>query len=938
MMYTLNLSDHFANKIADYILTHTDNPLKIAQTQIILPTKRACRSVKEAFVRRSADKPLLLPQLTALYELEDLSISLPEAVSPIERLFLLARLCLAKPNIDTVDKAIKIAVSLTEILDEFYVYEASLDKLDEIVPYRELALHWNESLTFLDIIRTAWPNILKERGKIDVADRRVRLINQLTNRIQSCAINTPIILAGFDGSMPAVNRLIKALIKKDNALILLDCFNEKLTEEDWENIHANHYQQAFKKLLKSIDCTSQDIALLSTTEVPHEKLIHESLKPAEQTEEWRQTKITSDVLKCVKRIDCDNPDEEALTIATIMRGVLETPEKTAALVTTDRNLARRVILEMRRWGIKLDDSAGTPLHHTSVGIFLSLIADYALKQGDGISTLALLKHPLAADGLFPADLRTRIRTAEKQARRQGVRLNYSLQTDTSAFCKLFHDNQPIPFDTLLTAHLTLAEALATSSDRSGIERLWESDTGIESYRFFNELKEYAPIIGTITPTHYPDALNLLMSTISIRPRYGMHPRLDILGPIEARLTHPDVCIIGGLNEGSFPTLPKTGPWLSRPMRIAAGLPALETEIGTQSMDFAHCFCASEVYLTRSLKIDGSQTIPSRFLSRLEAVLKGADINWTAEKPILPRLLDTPDVFEKIERPAPIPPKSLRPQKLSVTNIERLMRNPYGVYARYILNLYPLAELEKFSEKNMYGIALHKAIEKMIQNNNFNFDSNRLYKEMEVQLKELNISDSALVLYRPKLKKAAEFIMQEQINRATYIKHSYVETTGNIQFSLCDGTLFTLTAKADRIDIMKNGTAEIIDYKTGILPSYKAIKAGYAPQLPLEGLILQQDGFQDIKGHPTDISLYFWKISGKGNGGEINEVIPARQEKAYNTLINDSFNGLKNVINAYQNDTKSYEAYPDPKYVIHDDYAQLARVKEWLSEDDEGAEA
>ncbi len=937
MIYTLNLSAHFTDCITDFILAQKQNPIQLAQTRIILPTKRACRCMKEAFIRRCGNQPLLLPQLTALYEIENLNEYIPDGISSTERLFLLARLCLAKPNINTLDEAIKIAMSLTQILDEFYLHEASLDQLEKIVPYHELATHWNESIEFLDILRKAWPEILKEHGKIDAADRRIRLIKHLTHQIQSGSINEPIILAGFDGAIPAVNNLIKALTNKNNALIFLDGMNNNINEEGWENIHANHYQYTFKKLLKSLKRNSESIPLLTENTVLHEPLIHESLKPAEQIEEWRHIALNSKVLNNVHRIDCETLNEEALTIATLLRQVLETPEKTGALVTTDRNLARRVILEMRRWGVELDDSAGTPLHHTPVGVYLSLLADYALQGGNGQSTVTLLKHPLAADGFYPTELRYKVRIAEKTARQKNARLYYPLQSDLTSFLTYFTNNIPVSFETLLTEHLKAAELLATSNDRSGIERLWQSDAGEQAYRFFNELKEHAHIVGNILPEHYPGTLALLMSGLSVRPKFGMHPRLDILGPIEARLAHPDVCIIGGLNEGTFPTQPDTGPWLSRPMRIAAGLPPLEAEIGTQCMDFAHCFCAKEVYLTRSMKMDGSQTIPSRFLSRIEAVLNGAGQNWKIHKPYISRMIDKPENYEKIERPMPAPPKELRPKKLPVTGIEKLMQNPYGIYAQYILNLKKLPDLEKYSENRAFGIAIHAAIETMLKNNNFHFNSNLLLKEMKAKLKALNITDSDLALCLPRLKKMADFIMERHKEQNNFIKDLFTETCGAIHFDLCDGTSFTLTAQADRIDIKKDNTAEIIDYKTGVTPSQSEITKGMKPQLPLEGLILQQGGFSDIKTRPNDIALTFWKITGKNQGGEVKNMIIKSDDDNGFDLLKSSFEGVKNLLNAYQNSTKPYESQPNPKIVKYDEYDHLARVKEWLSEDDtEGA--
>ena len=935
MIYTMNLSDNFTDKIVEHILSQSDNPLAIAQTHIILPTKRACRTLKEAFVRRCQDKPLLLPKMTALYEIENISVSIPEAISQTERLFLLTRLCMAKPHMDTLDKALKMAVSLTKILDECYLFEVDLNQLETLVPHQELAVHWNESIEFLNIIRTNWPLILQERGKIDIMDRRVRLFNLLARQIEQQQYQTPLILAGLDGSIPAVKKLIKTASQHKNALILFDGLNNKIEIDEWDSIHANHYQYTFKRILKHLKLLDTKVPILSIKEVPHEQLIHEALKPADQTFEWRDTNLTIQNLQNVHRFDCENLHEEALTIATILRQVLETPEKTAALVTNDRNLARRVILEMKRWGIELDDSAGTPLHHTPVGIFLSLLADYGQKNGTGQTIRSLLKHPLAADGLKPNELRLKIRIAEQTARSQNKKLSLEIQTDTREFLSFFKEDKPVSFQKILLLHLQTAEQLATSSDRTGIERLWQSDAGETAYHFFTDLIEHADIIGEVLPSRYTEILTFLMSSVSIRAKYGMHPRLDILGPIEARFSHPDVCIIGGLNEGIFPSVPDTGPWLSRQMRHLIGLPSPEADIGTQSMDFAHCFCASEVYLTRSLKADGSQTIPSRFISRLEAVLSGANINWQIQKPIIARLIDCPTTYEKTERPSPVPSKELRPTKLSVTNIKRLVTNPYGIYARYILRLFPLNELEQFSDRSMYGTALHKAFEKIIKENGSNFDYNMLLDEIELQLKELNMTESTLNLYRPRLKKVAQFVVEQQRLKAPHIQQTFCETEGQFTFPLEDGTPFTLTAKADRIDFYKNKSIEIIDYKTGSVPSIADIHRGYEPQLPLEGLIAMQNGFSELPHKPTDISLKFWKVSGTGLGGTIQNIVKQKSNLTDNDIIQSSFEGLKHILNAYNNDTKPYEAHVVPNLTKYDDYEHLARVKEWLGEDEDG---
>lgn len=932
MIYTLNLSENFADKLVEMILSSSKNPFEIAQTQVILPTKRACRAVKEAFIHQCKNKSLLLPHLTALYDINTLEEDIPQAISKLERTLLLSRLCRLKPNIDTLEKGLMVAVSLGELLDEFYQFEANLDDLEKLVPNSEFAQHWNETIQFLEIIRTAWPTLLKERGQIDEMDRKIRLINAFTNKIIKNPPSHQIIIAGFDGAIPSVSRLICKLNEIGNNLILLHGFNSNLTTEDLKYISCNHYQYTFKKLIQILHFYPKQIKEVSNYILPQEKLIKEAFRPAEQTDKWRDTIFQKEVLKNIFRIDCESINEEALTIALILRKTLETPEKTATLVTNDRMLARRVILEMKRWNIELNDSAGTPLHHTPLGVFLSLIAQAGKELCDGISLLSLLKHPLAADCISPIELRLNIKKAEKIARQSHKKLLINLNTDLTNFSKLFEKEIPISFGLIFKEHLKIAEQLATSSDRSGSERLWNNEAGQTAYAFLTELGEYAPLLGEILPSTYPDIFVFLISSVSIRPNYGIHPRLNIFGPIEARLTHPDVCIISGLNEGTFPMLPDAGPWLSRQMRQALSLPSLETKIAVQEMDFAHCFCASEIYLTRSLKIDGSPTIPSRFLSRIEAVLQANDIQWEIQTPRLAQLMDTPNVFERIERPTPKPPVTTRPKKLSVTNIELLMRNPYAIYAKYILNLYPLDELECIEDHQVYGSAIHAVFENFLKESPYFTDSKELAEQIKIQLEKANMSDYSIAFFESKIEKIASFLVEIQKHRQNSTKEIIPETTGEITLLLEDGTPFTLFCKADRIDILKDNSIEIIDYKTGSLPTFNDIKNGFSPQLPLEALIVQKNGFTNIS--PTsNIKLSYWKLTGKKNGGELIPIPSSFQKTDVNELIESSFKGIINVLNEFNQETCAYEASPHPEKVKFNSYEQLSREKEWLTTDD-----
>src|SRR5262249_21326529 len=86
--------------------------------------------------------------------------------------------------------------------------------------------------------------------------------------------------------------------------------------------------------------------------------------------------------------------EEARAIALAMRETLEQPDRTAALVTPDRGLARRVAAELGRWRIAVDDSAGLPVLETLPARFVRLLLETAQSDFAPIPLLGLLKHPL----------------------------------------------------------------------------------------------------------------------------------------------------------------------------------------------------------------------------------------------------------------------------------------------------------------------------------------------------------------------------------------------------------------------------------------------------------------------------------------------------------------------------------------------------------------
>ncbi|MDY6407596.1 MAG: PD-(D/E)XK nuclease family protein [Pseudomonadota bacterium] len=923
MIETVGLADNLADKIVDIVLKKIDhNPLMAAQIQIILPTRRAAVIIKNAFLKRSLQKPILIPKLIPLYDLDNLAEDIPPAMSALERALTLQKLCAEIPNITTPEGALKVAISLGQVLDEFYQFEAPTKNLSELVQNPIFAEHWNETIVFLDIITKEWPKILANKGMIDEADRRIRLIDSYTRNLSQTT--DFIIAAGLDGGLPVVRRLLAQIDARENGLILMEGLDTTLTEQELKSLPENHYLYGIKQILEELKKTPQMVQS-SRFPLSKELLMMQALAPADSTEQWQHVKIPSESISHVKRIDCDTDADEATTIALILRGALEVPEQTAALVTPNRALARRVISQMRRWNIILDDSAGTPVLQTEAGIFLSLIAQVGLSHQDPIDLLSLLKHPLCADGQNPMFFRKQVKVWEKEARLNETAFTPLLSTDLAPFCEMFNNGNVLtPFKTILTAHIRLAEALATSSDRTGAERLWGTDTGKVIFEFLINLVQQADLIGKIEPAFYGRIMEILLAGLNVRPSYGMHPRLDILGPIEARFHHADICIIGGLNEGVFPPVPETGPWLNRKMRQDLLLPQPEIKISEMAYDFAHCFCSPRVYLTRAKKTDGTETIPSRFISRMEAVLMGNQIPFSIFKNDWAETLDRPNKTETIAPPAPCPPVSARPKKLSVTRIEMWMRNPYAIYARYVLGLFPLKNLNTKERQQLYGVAVHDALEAFIRKNPNNCDKAELMAVMRESLSRVGMTETDQTFFLSRFDQTADFIIANQSIHANLIQQSLTEASGEVTFDV-EGIPFTLTGKADRIDLFKNGSVRILDYKTGTVPSVKEVVSGYAPQLPLEALILIKNGFKDLKSAPI-CDLVYWKLASKADDCKI---ISLTEKKKATDLIDESFQGLFNLIRIFNQQNTPYEACPVAgKEPTFNDYEHLSRSAEW----------
>ena len=923
------------------------------------------------------------------------ALDLPPAIPDLQRKLLLTRLIMTRSDHrgekPTADQAARLAGELARFLDQVQTENCQFDDLKGLVP-EEFAEHWQLTLEFLQILTLHWPGILATQDVSDRAMRRNALIKAQIELWQDNIPQTPVLIVGSTGPFPALRDLMAAVLAMPKGRVVLPGLMSGVSHEDWAAIQddAAHPQHLLDKTLRHIGRSADSVlpwpALGGDSDVTIERrrLAREALRPAKTTHHWRHiTGFAPDVLGGVLRVDCSGAREEATTIAVMMRDALENPAMTCALVTPDRGLARRVATELRRWEVEIDDSAGIPLHDTAPAIYLRLVVRAVQEEFAPVPLLELLKHPLSAAGLPPETFRVLTRVLEQHvlrgarpgpgldglqtaldgwrdefiermknsgsehahARIERTRDDHARLTDLVARCAecltpladLNADKTLSPVGAL-RSHIMAAEALAASDTQPGADRLWRGEAGEALADFVHELLNALGEFVAMPGNRYGAFLDALMADRAVRPRYGKHPRLFIWGTVEAQMQQADLTILGGLNEGVWPPEAGADPWMSRPMRQKFGLPAPEHRVGQSAHDFQQLFCSPNVVMTRALRVEGTPTVPSRWLLRIENILRKSGVSMetadAAEWRALAETLDEPadEMRRKIGRPAPKPPVSARPQRLSVTQIETWMRDPYAIYARHILGLRKLDGVDEDPGAADYGNLIHDALDQFIARH-----PDHLPPDGEQELliigrdvfKPLAARPGLWAFWWPRFERIAKWFIQTEATRRGDVRKSYTEQSGTLDTP----SGFQVYARADRIDALRDGGIAIIDYKTGAPPSQGDVANGFAPQLPLEAAIAEKGGFGDVPAGPP-ASMAFWKLSGGDPAGEIVEINTNRMKTTPAALAHEAVDGVNDLAAAFADPATPYLSVPHPDHAPkYSDYVHLSRRREWMGSED-----
>ncbi len=998
------------------------DPLDLARATIYLPTQRAAAAFARELVAASGAKSLILPRIAPLGAFEPLTppetteetpgLAERPAVGDLARRMVLAELALAwgralKGAIRRVDadgrlvvdpsepplvaasppQAFALASDLAALIDDMIIDDVAPEKLENLVadafdPY------WRITLDFLKIAFDAWPRWLDEKNLVDGATLTAERVDQEVLALAAGG-RGPVIIAGSTGANRATARLIAAIARAREGAVVVPQLDQDLDDDAFASLGrpeeeagpvAGHPQALLSRLLGFIGIARRGVRTLGEPPAAlrsRAKVLSEALRPAETTALWPKRReelgaaAIAEGFAGVSLIVAETESEEALALAVAMREVLETPGRTAALITPDATLARRVAAELARWGIEVENSAGRSLGETRAGALARLALAAACDFSPG-PVAALLAHPDVALGradifrdaralelgvlrvmLPPSgldDIDTALAAGREAAR--DVHAHRAMRSlsdaDFRAARRLLADLaaalaplRAAPGEAALTrrieAHRAALAALAAPGD------LTATAEGLALDDMFDEWALAAGQSFAVTLADYRQLFEAEVARRRAPAPSGAHPRLAILGLLEARLLSFDLVLTGGLDETVWPPAAETDAFLNRTMRASLGLSAPERRIGQTAHDFSAALGAPEAIVSRAKKRLGAPTVASRFLQRLGAVAGEAEMaamqrrgeRWLGYA----RALDHGETRERLARPEPKPAVELRPTKLSVTRIETLRRDPYAIFAERILDLTPLSPIGAAAGAREVGLIWHAVLEEFSRSAPPGEPAEdaepRLIAVAERLFAPLLADPAFRALSWPRIAMGLERFLAFDAERRAEALALYFERDGALEIAVPGAPPFTLTARADRIETLPNGGAALVDYKTGSPPGDKEVAVGFAPQLTLEAAMLARGAFADVGAREAEALIYF-KLGG-ADGGDARAVKPPK-ESSLKAVIESHYAGLQELIAQFSDPETPYLSQPYPKFLGRGaDYDHLARVKEWAATGDGGEE-
>ncbi|MBH5362386.1 MULTISPECIES: PD-(D/E)XK nuclease family protein [Wolbachia] len=884
-VFTVNVDESLFDVLVQHIFSEYERE-KIPEIKVILPCKRDVIALLNAFKNYNAEKCIILPEIVSLENIdeEDLILNLDrvKVISPIKRTLLLIQFILEWNRKNNDNFPVDLAYSLPSLLDKI--------QSTQTTDYDQFNEHSKKIENFISLLTETWSKTLKGLEVVDILKHKSDYIN---NMIISLQKDQYIIFVGIGKD----KSLIKAIYDLPFGKIILPNLNLKIKEKDWKLLDKKHYQYCLKDLLDYLNVDRRDVSCLNTIENEITDYVFDTTADL--------SKVSSGHVGNIEVITCDSREEEAQVTSLIIENE---GYENISLVVFDKLLAARIACLSRQ-------HSAIPENYPYITLLLYSI-EVLTSNWSSVSLLSLLKHRLVTFGYTQEEYTRILSEFEIEVLRNFSTNGLSdIINAINAHKKLKHKEDilliisklEVVFNPLLNIiNCPISDVVATHLQCVNML------SGINFSELNGEIGNFTcNFLNACEGVEIKCSLELYNQILTLFLEKEFFSVANDLNKFS--LYHNKVVILAGFNEApSFQS-----PLLNALTREKFSLPSAQEEQGYFFYTLHNLFCASKVYITRSL----SHRKPI-LLQRLEIMLQGSKYpyrDWL-------RILNTPECTVPCTQPMPKPQTEVRKEKMQVMScsaIEKLIRNPYSFYVEYILGLKQLRDLNFKPSMLEFGTMVHNILARYLRNKK----SPMSIARETFSTSQFNFSN----MWWIRLQRVIQSFVELDETRSNYVEleksfscpifHIPVRDAGSCdQYETAGMTNrpqeISLTARCDRVEYLPSGQVAIIDYKLGTPPSNEEVMSGFFPQLILQALAVEHITKREVS------ELAYWKLD--------YDKIKVISIQNYRYKMQELKNDLPGFLSNYLSNSTPFIASPYfDKFLRFNSYKQLERVGEWL---------
>lgn len=901
MIYQVDSNRPYLQSIANFIIKSYDD---LHSLHIIVPSSTVCTFLQNAFIEINSDVATILPCITPINSLANdsklfykMEGNRANPMSYLEQKLLLIEVllqqCSSRSPMMCVNEleAANLADELLSLFREIYVSDISIESLYKIID-ADVAAHWEEVSSFIVETYNVFYDLLKDRGRID----DISLLHQLLDLEMECQKNADnVILVGLFSRDKKIQQFIKWVANSSGGVVILPP-----VESIYLSNHIDHSSPFFyhRQVLDFCECKLQSLPYAVSPYSKHHDIA------------LGQDNIQIDS-QHIHYVEADNIASE---IDFVCRFAISSSKEAVVIVTENDDLVRQYELYFKRYNKEVNNLLGKSIYYSKEAQFILLVADVVYTR-DVQKFIALLKTSyLISDIVYQFEIEIII--AKKIT--SFVQMIDEVNKSTSEVLRnwfflileslksfeniIEHSNS---FIEILRANIEVTIKLAPKS--------FENDAGIALLDIVNEMLRSSSQLSLERDGEYRMILrNLLLNT---KYFVSNNSNIIITNPRDAIFLDVPNIIISDCNEGSFPSKKHHSPWMSNKMRQIVGLESDAERAGKNYYEFYVLLNKQNIYITRSITSNSKQNLPSKFLLTLLLAIEKA--NKMYEVKSIYRLEEL-SANNNISSEASVSLHYIPfPASISATNIELLIRNPYGFYAKNILKLRKLRDVNEDTSLADFGNIVHETIHKYtLSYSNLLNDKKSLFVQCAKEVLQKYVHDIKSQNWLIKLEQIADNFIVFDDKRREKGSLIYSEIYGETSF-LINGRSIKVTAVADRIELTNDGIFRILDFKTGALPTKQDVISGISPQLIIESIILADGGFKNLPSGVSDKLIYV-KINSAGQF--VEQVIDFTAAELSHHRI-----GLIGLLEYYTSPEAVFCDMPSIKHAPqYNDYLHLAR--------------